>query len=225
MPSRASKQARASLGITRSNQYPNFGAGAVVEINRLSRDGATPLPAQVLPSQNRNFGAAALQLLSFEIDIWGRLRRATEAARANLLERGGELAKPWSRPWSATWPPRTSRCGNSTTRSKSPAHSANARGIAGTDQDAAERAASRRCSTCARPNNWCIPPRETIPGIAAADRADRESDQPSCSGENPGERGCAAAASPIRTCRRTFPPVCPRHCSSGVRISAPRSRI
>jgi multidrug efflux system outer membrane protein len=79
------EEARASLGITRSNQYPNFGAGASLEINRISRGGATPIPSQLLPSQNRNFGSAALQLLSFEIDIWGRLRRATEAARANLL--------------------------------------------------------------------------------------------------------------------------------------------
>jgi NodT family efflux transporter outer membrane factor (OMF) lipoprotein len=78
-------EARASLGITRSNQLPNFGAGGSVEINRVSRDGATPIPPLLLPSQNRNFGTAALQLLSFEIDIWGRLRRATEAARANLL--------------------------------------------------------------------------------------------------------------------------------------------
>src|SRR5215469_11842244 len=79
------EEARANLGAIRSNQFPNFGAGASVEINRISRDGATPIPAALLPSQNRNFGSAALQLLSFEIDIWGRLRRATEAARANLL--------------------------------------------------------------------------------------------------------------------------------------------
>jgi len=77
--------ARASLGITRSNQFPNFAAAGSVEINRLSRDGATPIPAALLPSQNRNFGSATLGLLSFEVDIWGRLRRATEAARANLL--------------------------------------------------------------------------------------------------------------------------------------------
>jgi multidrug efflux system outer membrane protein len=38
-----------------------------------------------VPSQNRTFGGATLNLLSFELDIWGRLRRATEAARANLL--------------------------------------------------------------------------------------------------------------------------------------------
>ena len=77
--------ARANLGITRSNQYPNFGASGNVEINRLSRDGVTPLSVAVLSSQNRNFGTATLDLLSFEIDIWGRLRRATEAARASLL--------------------------------------------------------------------------------------------------------------------------------------------
>jgi multidrug efflux system outer membrane protein len=79
------EEARASLGITRSNQFPQFSAGAGVEINRFSRDGATPISPEFLPSQNRNFGSAGLQLLSFEIDIWGKLRRTTEAARANLL--------------------------------------------------------------------------------------------------------------------------------------------
>jgi NodT family efflux transporter outer membrane factor (OMF) lipoprotein len=77
--------ARANLGITRSQQYPNFAAGGSVEINRLSRNGETPLPAELLPSQNRNFGQAALGLLSFEVDLWGRLRRATESARASML--------------------------------------------------------------------------------------------------------------------------------------------
>jgi multidrug efflux system outer membrane protein len=77
--------AQASLGITRSEQFPTFEKSSSLAVNRLSRDGATPIPAAVLPSQNRTFGSATLQLLSFEIDIWGRLRRATEAARANLL--------------------------------------------------------------------------------------------------------------------------------------------
>ena len=77
--------ARANLGITRSEQLPNVGAAGNVEFNRLSRQGATPIPAALLPNQNRTFGSAVLQLLSFEVDIWGRLRRATEAARANLL--------------------------------------------------------------------------------------------------------------------------------------------
>jgi multidrug efflux system outer membrane protein len=77
--------ARANLGITRSNQFPQVGVSGDIQFTRLSRDGATPLPASFLPSQNRNWGEASLNLLSFEIDLWGRLRRATEAARANLL--------------------------------------------------------------------------------------------------------------------------------------------
>jgi multidrug efflux system outer membrane protein len=41
--------ARASLGITRSEQYPNVGTSGNVEINRLSRDGTTPLPPRFYP--------------------------------------------------------------------------------------------------------------------------------------------------------------------------------
>jgi multidrug efflux system outer membrane protein len=77
--------ARANLGITRSEQYPNFTASADITTTRFSREGSLPLPKAVEPTQNRTFGSAALNLLSFEIDIWGRLRHATEAARANLL--------------------------------------------------------------------------------------------------------------------------------------------
>jgi multidrug efflux system outer membrane protein len=79
------EQARANLGITRSNQLPQLSAGGDLEITRLSRDGSLALPASFVPSQNRNWGQGSLNLLSFEIDIWGRLRRSTEAARANLL--------------------------------------------------------------------------------------------------------------------------------------------
>src|SRR5579871_1651525 len=77
--------ARANLGIVRSNQFPNVSATGAVELTRLSRDGSLPLSATFVPSQNRNWGQAGLDLLSYEIDIWGRLRRATEAGRANLL--------------------------------------------------------------------------------------------------------------------------------------------
>jgi multidrug efflux system outer membrane protein len=78
-------QARANLGITRSNQFPQISASGDLQITRLSRDGQTPLPAAFLPNQNRNWGEAMLNLLSFQVDLWGQLRRATEAARANLL--------------------------------------------------------------------------------------------------------------------------------------------
>ncbi len=79
------EQARANLGITRSSQFPQAGASGNLEITRLSRDGSLPLPASFVPNQNRNWGQGSLNLLSFELDVWGRLRRSTEAARANLL--------------------------------------------------------------------------------------------------------------------------------------------
>jgi NodT family efflux transporter outer membrane factor (OMF) lipoprotein len=77
--------ASANLGITRSSQFPNFAADGALEFNRFSRNGSTQLSPVILPSQNRTFGTATLAILSFEVDIWGRLRRATEAARAELL--------------------------------------------------------------------------------------------------------------------------------------------
>jgi multidrug efflux system outer membrane protein len=77
--------ARASLGITRSDQFPQVGASGDIQFRRTSRDGSLPLSPAFLRSQNRTFGEATLNLLSFEVDIWGRLRRATEAARATLL--------------------------------------------------------------------------------------------------------------------------------------------
>jgi NodT family efflux transporter outer membrane factor (OMF) lipoprotein len=79
------EQARANLGVTRSNQIPQVNASGELEVTRLSRNGSFPLPSSFVANQNRNWGQAGLNLLSFELDIWGRLRRATEAARANLL--------------------------------------------------------------------------------------------------------------------------------------------
>jgi len=79
------EMAQANLGITRSDQYPQASASGNVNFTRLSRNGAFPLPPDLVPSQNRNWGQAQLSLLSFEVDLWGRLHRATEAARASLL--------------------------------------------------------------------------------------------------------------------------------------------
>lgn len=75
--------ARANLGITRADQFPTFTAGGNVTTQRNSANGGFPFPATV--SRDRTFGSVMLNLLSFELDIWGRLRRATEAARADLL--------------------------------------------------------------------------------------------------------------------------------------------
>jgi multidrug efflux system outer membrane protein len=79
------EEARANLGVTRSNQFPQVSASGELDITRVSRNGQLPLPQSFVPNQNRNWGEAGLNLLWFEVDLWGRLRRSTEAARANLL--------------------------------------------------------------------------------------------------------------------------------------------
>jgi multidrug efflux system outer membrane protein len=79
------EQARANLGVTRSNQLPKLSPSSSLEVTRISRNGSLPIPEAIPVKQNINFGQAGLNLLSFELDIWGRLRRSTEAARANLL--------------------------------------------------------------------------------------------------------------------------------------------
>jgi outer membrane protein, multidrug efflux system len=75
--------ARANLGITRSDQFPNVTAGVDMTTLRNSSSGQFVLPGG--SSRDRTFGAVMLDLLSFEVDVWGRLRRATDAARTNLL--------------------------------------------------------------------------------------------------------------------------------------------
>src|SRR4029434_8123969 len=81
--------ARANLGITRSFQSHNFGVGADVTSVEHSRQGEFTIPSGT--SRQRTFGTVFLNLFTFEIDIWGRLRRATESAQAQLL------ASEWNR--------------------------------------------------------------------------------------------------------------------------------
>jgi outer membrane protein, multidrug efflux system len=75
--------ARANLGITRADQYPNFGVGADVPSFERSRNGEFAVPKGT--SRQRTYGEVFLSLFTFEVDIWGRLRRATEAAQAEML--------------------------------------------------------------------------------------------------------------------------------------------
>jgi len=78
-------QARAQLGVTRAAQFPQIDAGASATTNRFSNT------AQ-FRDQGGDTGLLSTTIdLTFEIDIWGRLRRASEAARADLL--AGEEAR------------------------------------------------------------------------------------------------------------------------------------
>jgi len=76
-------QARAQYGITRADQFPTITASGDLTVERLSKGGSVALPEFV--KRDRTFGGVFLNLLTFEVDVWGRLRRATESARANLL--------------------------------------------------------------------------------------------------------------------------------------------
>ena len=73
---------RANLGLARSNQFPQLEAGADLTTTRTSRNGQFGFSGQ--GGQARSFGSILLNLLTFELDIWGRLRQETKAARAEL---------------------------------------------------------------------------------------------------------------------------------------------
>ena len=75
--------ARANLGLVRSEQFPQIYASGDVLNTRSSRDAEVRLPNAF--QRDRSFGSVLLNLLNFEIDIWGRLRKQTAAARSDLL--------------------------------------------------------------------------------------------------------------------------------------------
>ncbi len=75
--------ARAQLGLARADQFPNFAASANLTTTRLPQDGSfRDLP----PGTQRNisFGQVLLNLLNFEIDIWGRVKKIKNARQADL---------------------------------------------------------------------------------------------------------------------------------------------
>ena len=76
------KAARANLGLARSEQFPQIEATADVSTTRESKNG--PLGAVGQGGKTRSFGSFFLNLFTFELDIWGRLRNQTKAARAEL---------------------------------------------------------------------------------------------------------------------------------------------
>jgi outer membrane protein, multidrug efflux system len=76
-------EAQAQLGITRADQFPSVSAGAGISDTRTAQ--SKFLPAFETSTGQLNLSAA------WELDFWGRYRRATEAARANLI------ASEWAR--------------------------------------------------------------------------------------------------------------------------------
>jgi multidrug efflux system outer membrane protein len=71
--------ARANVGLARSEQLPQFAAGADFTTTHVSRNGQS-----IGGGRTRSVGSIFLSFLSFELDVWGRLRQQTKAARAEL---------------------------------------------------------------------------------------------------------------------------------------------
>ncbi len=88
-------QARAQLGITRADLFPQLDGNAAFEALRQAENGRIRLPTTTNPRTGRvelvpgttrelNFYQGGVTL-SWELDLWGKFRRLTEAARAELL--------------------------------------------------------------------------------------------------------------------------------------------
>ncbi len=76
------EQAAGLLTQVRSQLFPQVNYGANAARQRLSEKNATPVPSTVSnPQESFQLFAGA----SWEIDLWGRVRRLSEAARANML--------------------------------------------------------------------------------------------------------------------------------------------
>jgi multidrug efflux system outer membrane protein len=71
-------QAQAQLGITRADQFPTVSAASQVSGQ------FTPKTSSIFPAYRTNAGELDLSVV-WNLDFWGKYRRQTEAARANLL--------------------------------------------------------------------------------------------------------------------------------------------
>jgi NodT family efflux transporter outer membrane factor (OMF) lipoprotein len=77
------QEARAQFRIVRANQYPAISGTAQFDASRPSLIGST-IFAPTVTSLDTSYTQAG-GLLSWELDIWGRLRRLSESAKADYL--------------------------------------------------------------------------------------------------------------------------------------------
>jgi outer membrane protein, multidrug efflux system len=79
-------QARASWAVTRSRLLPQVGTGASVTPQRLSQVGFPLGLSAASERDDPNITLSEIGLgISFDLDLWGKLRSASDAARADLL--------------------------------------------------------------------------------------------------------------------------------------------
>ena len=76
-------QAEGALRIARSQFFPNVNVGGDIITSRASETGPAPVPSTLNPQ--RGYGDVFASMPAYEVDLWGKIRRANEAARARLL--------------------------------------------------------------------------------------------------------------------------------------------
>jgi outer membrane protein, multidrug efflux system len=76
-------QAQAQLGVVRAGQLPNVSAGASISNSRTSAETSQGLALGHRSIKGNNYSIGAS--LSYELDLWGRVRRVVEAADAQAL--------------------------------------------------------------------------------------------------------------------------------------------
>src|SRR5262249_51321026 len=77
------QEARANVSIARSDLFPSFDYSGGASRSKVGGVGILGQPGG--PVRNATSAYFATMSASWEVDIWGRIRRANEAARANLL--------------------------------------------------------------------------------------------------------------------------------------------
>jgi len=77
------EQAAGVLTQTRSQLYPQVGYDGTGGRARTTQAGSTPELSRLIPNPQTSY--QALLSASWEVDLWGRIRRLSESARANLL--------------------------------------------------------------------------------------------------------------------------------------------
>ena len=98
-------QAQAQLGVTRASQLPDISVGTSIANSRSSAESAQgrALGGQAIKGMDYEFGVK----MSYELDLWGRLRRVVEASDAQALaaqdDRDGVLLMLSSQVASTYW--------------------------------------------------------------------------------------------------------------------------
>ena len=77
------EQAAGVLTQTRSSLFPQVGYDAIGGRARTTESGVSSEVARLIPNPQSSY--QALLQVSWEVDLWGRIRRLSESARANLL--------------------------------------------------------------------------------------------------------------------------------------------